>query len=202
MARTRSQAAHDKVLDAAIALFAERGIDAASMDAIAEVSGVSKATIYKHWPNKETLCLEALGYLFGADTRHPVPDTGDLRADLIARLSRQPAEDRRQIRERIMPHVIAYAAKNRAFGKSWRNRAMEPIITALTEWIAREQARGTLKKVIDLECAAAMLVGPLAFRNIFHKREPGARKTYAPGLETEVARAFLSIYAVEVPTRG
>ena len=48
MPRTRSADAHRKVLDAALELFAERGIDATSMDAIAEASGVSKATIYKH----------------------------------------------------------------------------------------------------------------------------------------------------------
>ena len=48
MARTRSASAHRKVLDAALALFAERGIEGASMDAVAEHSGVSKATIYKN----------------------------------------------------------------------------------------------------------------------------------------------------------
>jgi AcrR family transcriptional regulator len=197
MARPRSEEAHQKVIEAAITLFADRGLDTASMDAIAEASGVSKATIYKHWPNKDTLILEALGYLFGADQKFPVPDTGDLRADLIARLSHQTTEDRRQQRERIMPHVIAYASKNQTFGKAWRNRAMAPIITALMEWVKREQARGTLKKTIDLECATALLVGPLAFRNIFHKREPGNRKHFAPGLEKEIAEAFLLLYATE-----
>jgi AcrR family transcriptional regulator len=38
-----------KSCGSSLALFGERGIDAASMDAIAEKSGVSKATIYKHW---------------------------------------------------------------------------------------------------------------------------------------------------------
>jgi AcrR family transcriptional regulator len=194
MARTRSPEAHEKVLHAAIELFAERGIDAASMDAIAEVSGVSKATIYKYWANKDSVCLEALSYLFGADSKHPVPDTGDLRADLVARLSHHPAEDRRQVRERIMPHVMAYAAKNHAFGKAWRSQAMAPLITALTDWIRREQSRKQLSERIDLECAIAMLVGPLLFRNIF-KREQGSRKVYAPNLEASIAEAFLAMFA-------
>src|SRR5437588_12291036 len=106
MARTRSKEAHAKVLDAAIALFAERGIEASSMDAIADSSGVSKATIYKHWPNKDALALEALSYLFGADTKVSVSDSGDLRADLIARLSHQPAPERKHLRDRIMPPLI------------------------------------------------------------------------------------------------
>ena len=59
-------------------LFAERGIDATSMDAIAEASGVSKATIYKHWPDKDALCLEVMGYLHGLDEEPPVFDSGEL----------------------------------------------------------------------------------------------------------------------------
>lgn len=196
MARTRSQVAHQKVIEAAISLFAERGLDATSMDTIAEVSGVSKATIYKHWPNKDALCLETLSYFFGGDLRIPVPDTGDLRADLIARLSYQPAPERAYLRERIMPHVLAYAAKNLEFGKAWRARAMSPIITALQEWIQREQQRGTLVPTIDIESAISLLVGPLLYRNIFHKREPGGQAQFAPHLERHIAEAFLALYAL------
>ena len=60
MPRSRSTRAHQQVLDAALKLFARRGIDPTSMDAIAAASGVSKATIYKHWRDKDALCLEAL----------------------------------------------------------------------------------------------------------------------------------------------
>ena len=84
MPRPRSALAHKKVVDAAVELFSERGIDATSMDAIAEASGVSKATIYKHWPDKDSLCLEAMGYLHGLDEEPPIFDSGDYRADLIA----------------------------------------------------------------------------------------------------------------------
>jgi AcrR family transcriptional regulator len=196
VARTRSQVAHQKVIEAAISLFAERGLDATSMDTIAEVSGVSKATIYKHWPNKDALCLEALSYFFGGDIRVPVSDTGDLRADLIARLSYQPAPDRAYLRERIMPHVLAYASKNLEFGKAWRARVMSPVITALQEWMQREQQRGTLVQTIDAESAISLLVGPLLYRNIFHKREPGSQSPFAPHLERHIAEAFLALYAL------
>lgn len=195
MPRIRSLEAHHKVLDAALTLFAERGIESTSMDAIAEASGVSKATIYKHWPNKDLLCLESLSYLFGGNNQIPVPDTGDLRNDLVARLTHQPPKDRQQLRDRIFPHLIAYSAKNQEFGKAWRSRAIAPLADALTRWIEREQSRGALQKSIDPESAIAMLVGPLVFRNIFHKREPGRRKTYAPNLETTIADAFLRLYA-------
>ena len=53
-----AKAAHRKVIDAALELVADRGVDGASMDAIAARSGVSKATIYKHWEDKDALLLE------------------------------------------------------------------------------------------------------------------------------------------------
>src|SRR6201996_9177238 len=116
MARPKSAQAHKKVLDAAVQLFSERGIDATSMDAIAETSGVSKATIYKHWQDKDALVLEVMGHLHGLDEEPPVFDSGDLRADLIAQLQYQPAADRQALREKMTPHMIAYASRNQAVG--------------------------------------------------------------------------------------
>ena len=72
-------------------LFAERGIDATSMDAIAQSSGVSKATIYKHWADKNSLCLEVLAQVHGLDEEPPVFNSGDFRANLIAQLRHQPS---------------------------------------------------------------------------------------------------------------
>ncbi len=163
------------------------------MDAIAYASGVSKATIYKYWSNKDALVLEALSHLFGADKPVPVPDTGDLHADLTARLSHDPGD--KQLRDRIMPHVIAYATGNQEFGKAWRNRAMQPIITALIAWLDREEQRGTLQTGIDREIAIALLVGPIMLRNIFHRTAPRARTKWANGLEAQIAEGFLRLYA-------
>src|SRR5712671_1665901 len=106
MARPRSERAHDQVLEAAIQLFSERGIDSTSIDAIAEMSGVSKATIYKHWADKDALCLEALARAHAVDERLS-QDTGDPRADIIALLGRGASERRTDLRNRLMPHLIS-----------------------------------------------------------------------------------------------
>ena len=195
MPRPRSEEAHRKVIEAAISLFADRGLEATSMDAIAEVSGVSKATIYKHWPNKDSLSLEVVGHLAGADTRRPTFDSGDLHADLVAQLSFQPAEDRKNLRERIMPHIMAYAGRNPVFGKAWRNRALSPAITALMEWIYREQQRGKLHEAVNLEVATALLMGPLLLRNILGRQGATVKTAYAAGLEVAIADGFLALYA-------
>src|ERR1700745_3538585 len=130
MARERSKRAHDQVLDAALELFAQRGIDATSMDAISEASGVSKATIYKHWSDKDALCLEVLGRLI-----EELPDftSGDNRVDIIALLGYRPPEQTSQMKNRMMPHLMAHAARNPEFGKAWRDRMMSPSRIRLTQ---------------------------------------------------------------------
>src|ERR1022692_2914324 len=75
------------------------GRAAVSMDAVAERAGVSKATIYRWWPTKETLALDAL-YTEWDAARPYSRDTGSLRGDLLALLrpwarlasSRHPSE--------------------------------------------------------------------------------------------------------------
>ncbi len=191
MARTRSATAHRNVLEAALHLFAERGIDATSMDAIADTSGVSKATIYKHWRDKDELCLEVLGYLHGADEELPVFDSGNLRADLIAQLNYQPAAHRKEMKERIMPHMIAYSARNRAFGEQWRARVLERPRAQLRDMLKRGLARGLLVKSLDPEIGIALLIGPMIYRHVFVNRFGGKLPA---DLATHVADAFLGAY--------
>jgi len=194
MARPRSAQAHKKVLNAAVQLFCERGITTTSMDAIAEASGVSKATIYKHWPDKDALCLEVMSYLHGLDEVPPVFDSGDYRADLIAQLRYQPAADRKALREKITPHMIAYAASNQVLGSAWRSLVVEPVRVALAGIIKRGEKRGVLRRGIDPEIGIALLLGPMLYRHVFVHRVGGK----APdNLEVHVADAFLAAFAAE-----
>jgi AcrR family transcriptional regulator len=192
VARPRSALAHKKVLDAAVRLFALQGIEATSMDAITEASGVSKATIYKHWQDKDALVLEVVGYLHGLDEEPPTFDSGDLRADFIAQLRYQPAADRQAMREKITPHLMAYASRNRALGTMWRARIVEPRRAALIELVQRGQKRGELVAGIDLEVAIALLFGPMLYRNVFVRSGGKDLKD----LEVYVTDAFLGVFGV------
>ena len=72
------------ICDAALALLAEVGYDRMSMDAVAARARASKATIYRRWPGKRELVLEAVRTRV-ADIVEP-PDTGSLSGDIIATL--------------------------------------------------------------------------------------------------------------------
>jgi AcrR family transcriptional regulator len=166
MPRSRSERAHVQVLEAAARLFAERGIDGASMDAIAAASTVSKATIYKHWPDKDALVLEVMAYLHGPGER-PVVTSDDVRADILAFLEWQPAKPRSDLRGRIVPHLMAYAARHPEFGRAWRARALDGPRGQLAGLLRRAAREGRLAAGVDPDLAAIALVGSLLYRNVY-----------------------------------
>jgi AcrR family transcriptional regulator len=72
------------ILRAAVDVLTEEGLDAVTHHRLAEVAGYSRATIYKHWPTRDALFVDAFTYR--PSGQHSVP-TGDLRTDLIAELT-------------------------------------------------------------------------------------------------------------------
>jgi AcrR family transcriptional regulator len=169
MARPRSAQAHEKVLKAALALVAEHGIEGASMDAIARLSGVSKATVYKHWASKEELCLEAICHLSGA---MPAFASGDARGDIVDFLRHLARVQKPETLGRIWPRVIGYAASNPAFAKAWREHSMEPRRAELTRLLQQAISQGELRRDIDLDLAMDLLIGPVMHRRFMNTTVP------------------------------
>jgi AcrR family transcriptional regulator len=192
MVRPRSSEAHQKVIDAALELFGERGIDAASMDAIARASGVSKATIYNHWEDKEALLLEVMLYVNGIDGDPEDVDSGDLCRDLATVLCRRPPQELETARNRMTPTLIAYSAVHPKFGAAWRHRVMEPPRQCLRRILCRGMERGLLPASLDLDVSMALLLGPMLYEHVFAK--VGGESHDNLGRKT--AETFVRAYAI------
>ncbi|WP_227984882.1 TetR/AcrR family transcriptional regulator [Nocardia spumae] len=80
--RRRNEATHRAILDAALAQLAASDGQPVTVDSIAAAAGVGKQTIYRWWPSKGAVLLEAL--LDRARQDVPAPDTGSVRADLLS----------------------------------------------------------------------------------------------------------------------
>jgi AcrR family transcriptional regulator len=187
MARTRSARAHEKVLRVAAELFAERGIEGTSMDAIAEGSTVSKATIYKHWADKDALLLDVLEEIHGLKTR-PTFDSGDIRNDIIAVLAYRPEKDV-ELRNRITPHFLGYSARHSEFGDLWRKRVMEPPRRELSHLLRQAIRSGELEPM-DLEMALAQLLGPIFYWHLLLRRSQESPRPVANAVVDTFWRAF------------
>src|SRR6202048_3228202 len=77
--RPRSEEHRHAVLNAAMELMQEDDLRRASVDRISARSGVSKATIYKWWPNRTAVAIDAFLHQMMADAA--VPDTGSAAED-------------------------------------------------------------------------------------------------------------------------
>lgn len=192
MARTPSAAAHEKVLEAAIQLIGERGIEGASMDAIAQLSGVSKATVYKHWKDKETLCIDVLCELRSLP---PEVRSGDSRRDLIGFLKHLSKADKPDRLMKIWPRIIGYAVANPKFAHALQEHSFGPRRAQLARILGEAVVRGDLPDGIDPNFAMDLLVGP-----IMHRRLTGGK--IPPGLPKQVVDAFLRSQAQLAANNG
>ena len=196
MPRSRSQQAHERVLRAALELFGTRGIDATSMDAIAQASGVSKATIYNHWVNKEAMLLDVMLMIHGANRTDGDIDSGDVRQDLIAVLSRRPPDEFEAARDRLMPGLVAYSAlHSEEFGQAWRHRVLEPTRIQLKRILRRGIERGQLPASLNLAVAMALLLGPLLYVKLHAGESPGG------DFEAQVVDAFWRAHGTGVQAK-
>jgi Transcriptional regulator len=198
MPRGRSSKAHDKVLRAALDLFAERGIDTASMDAIAQLSGVSKATIYNHWPDKEALLMEVMVMIHGLDRARPEIDSGNLQRDLTTVLTRRPPDQFDEARTRLTPSLISYSALHPEFGKAWRRRVMDPGRESILKILRGGIQRHELPRTLDLDASVALLLGPLLYDHIFHKDS----QVKPPDIGPTAAAAFCRAFMLPSPRKG
>jgi AcrR family transcriptional regulator len=161
--RPRSEKAHKAILEAAAELLLDRGLAAVSMDAVAERAGVSKATIYRWWPTKETLALDALYMRWAAAA--PVPrDTGSLRDDLLELLRPWVDLVRRGPYARVIGALVTEARTDPVFAAEYRQHVVEPRRSQAREIFERAIARGEVRPDIDLEVALDLIYGPLYHR--------------------------------------
>jgi AcrR family transcriptional regulator len=168
--RPRSEKARRAVLDAAAGLLLERGLPAVSMDAVAERAGVSKATIYRWWPTKETLALDALYTEWAAAAPDP-RDTGSLRGDLLALLRPWAKLVGSRPYARVIAALVAEARTDPLFAAEYQQRVVEPRRDQGREILRRAIDRGEIPAETNTEVALDLIYGPL-YHRLLHGHAP------------------------------
>jgi len=160
--RPRSEHAHKAILDATLELLSEIGYDRLSVARVASRSGVGKATVYRRWPSKLPLVIEAFSQL---PALTPV-DSGSLVDDLVA-LLRNFAE----ILEQTPLHSVLPILAGECAHDPELSALLAPHIKArrapLIEVLERAVARSELPPDIDLEASGDVIMGPIVTRMFF-----------------------------------
>jgi hypothetical protein len=100
----------------------------------------------------------------------PPFDSGNVRRDLVAVLAYRHPENA-EMRERIMPHLVAYSARNVEFGNIWRHMIMEPPRQELRRLLRAGIAKHELTPTLDEDVSLALLLGPMMYWFLFLRRE-------------------------------
>ncbi|HEY1700429.1 MAG TPA: TetR/AcrR family transcriptional regulator [Trebonia sp.] len=168
--RPRSEKASQAILKAAVELLLDRGLTAVSMDAVAERAGVSKATIYRWWPTKETLALDALYSEWVATAPDP-QDTGSLREDLRELLRPWARLLGTRPYARVIAALITEARTDQTFAAEYQRRVVQPRRDQARQIFRRAIERGEVPADIDLEVALDLIYGPL-YHRLLHGHAP------------------------------
>ncbi|HWC38870.1 MAG TPA: TetR/AcrR family transcriptional regulator [Acidimicrobiales bacterium] len=159
--RPRSAAAHRAILDAVLALLAEEGFGRLSIEGVAARAGVGKATVYRRWPSKVPLVIEALDTR--ASERLSVPDTGTVRGDLTEFLM-QLVRAMVGPEGRVVAPLLEAMSRSPALADAFRRDLISPWRQIVNEIVRRGIARGELRADLHFDVA---LDAPVAI--IFHR---------------------------------
>jgi AcrR family transcriptional regulator len=166
--RPRNEAHSDAAKAAALELLNEQGYTAINMETIAQRTGIARKTLYRRWPHKGALMLDAFAEV--ADALPPLPDTGSLEGDL-QELLRDTTDklqgdcgfaNRALVAEGLQHPEFAQVLKEQHFSK---RRQQASVL------FQRARDRGECVVTDDAKLAD-MLLGPLWYRLLIQNEAP------------------------------
>jgi AcrR family transcriptional regulator len=136
------------------------------MDAVADRAGASKATIYRWWPSKELLALEAL-FSEWEPTHPSTHDTGTLAGDLNALVGPWTRQLASKPYARVIAALITKAQDDPEFAQEYDARFVQPRRDQARAIFARAIDRDEIPPDTDIEAALDVLYGPI-YHRILH----------------------------------
>ncbi|SIO90690.1 TetR/AcrR family transcriptional regulator [Nocardiopsis sp. JB363] len=186
--RRRSQRARNAIIDAAADLLGEVGYARLTMEAIAARARVGKQTIYRWWPSKAAVVFDVFTRLTGAVAGDPLPDTGDLAADLKTVFRATADEFADPTMDRTTRAFTAEIQNDEEFAHAVHERLTRPNAEAFRERLRAAQDRGQIRTDVDLDLAVEMFNGPFQHRWLL--RTGTIDHAYSDALVDTVLRAL------------
>ncbi|MDR6955463.1 AcrR family transcriptional regulator [Ancylobacter sp. 3268] len=143
----------------------QSGLSGVSIDEVSRASGVSKTTIYRHWPSRSALLIDACSRLGGA---YPPPDTGAVRADLQVLLTNLAKQLQIAAWASVYPSIIDAAERDPEIA-AMQCGLHETFMAPFHLVVERAKDRGEVERDRSAADLIAAAVGPLFYRRWFSK---------------------------------
>ncbi|MDQ0195295.1 TetR/AcrR family transcriptional regulator [Paenibacillus wynnii] len=159
--RPRNIETQKSILSSSYELLLENGFGAVTVEKIAEHAGVSKATIYKWWPNKAAVVMDS--FLSAAAERLPVPDTGSVFDDLLIHATNL-LRFLTSREGKIITELIGEGQFDLGLAEAYRTRYFNPRRLEARDLLEQGAQRGELRGNLDIELSIDLIYGPIFYR--------------------------------------
>jgi AcrR family transcriptional regulator len=161
--RRRSDRSHQAIIAATQELLVERGYRALTIEGVAARAGVGKQTIYRWWPSRAALVLEA--YLVASDrVQLPAPDSGSTTEDVRALIGWIAAVLAEPTGGRVVAGLVGDMQHDPELAEGFRHDVVPPRRQAMLAALERGRERGEVRADADLELAVDTLHGAVFYR--------------------------------------
>jgi AcrR family transcriptional regulator len=159
--RRRNARSHEAILVATSELMAEVGYARLTIEGVAARAGVGKATVYRWWPSKAALTIEAMSRQLDS----PLPaETGDLRRDLLDAIRRAIHVLARSPERALIPALAADLIRDPALAAQFRDQILRPRRSRVIAILRNAVDRGELPANVDIDLLMDVYVGAVLYR--------------------------------------
>jgi AcrR family transcriptional regulator len=159
--RPRSLEADEAILEAAVDVFAEVGLESLTMEGVAARAGVSKNTVYRRYPNKLDLVVSAVRCYTNVGA--PPPDTGTTRGDVQALVDDLVAIVTNTPMGRMLPILVAARTRTPELDVAYSEIVADKRARSAAV-VRRGIARGDFRADVDIDVVVDALVSPVFYR--------------------------------------
>ena len=161
--RPRSAFADRAIIEAVLEELIGSGIDGLSLEQVAVRAGVAKATIYRRWPNKEALVLDAL-----ATVEEPMPELPgtSVRDDLVALVDGIRLRHKHNVATRLYPCMLSDGARYPEIAAKYKRVVVERRREMVRQTVRRGIANGEIRDDLDVETLALMVCAPMLVQTV------------------------------------
>jgi AcrR family transcriptional regulator len=166
--RPRSEQARQAILRSTLKLLQGTGFPDLTIEAIAADAGVGKATVYRWWPSKGALVVDA--FAAGTENKLHFPDTGSVYQDVRLQMN-QFLGILHTRRGRIVAALLGAGQSDPELLEAFRERFLRPRRQEAYKTLRRGIERGELPANLDLDLVLDILYGAIYMRFLIRHDE-------------------------------
>jgi len=187
--RPRSEKSRNAILDATKELLLEGGYSRLTLEGIAARAHVGRQTLYRWWDSKDAIVAECITDGRMLPTELPIPDSGDIRADLtswLADFARGLDEEHAAARARLL---TAATAESDIVAQAFHDKVAGPYRRGLEERLHKAIDSGELNPGTPVEVVASALMGATLFSVFLRSTTEQPAELLASALLDGIARS-------------